>query len=144
MTSRCQSGLSALQNCFVRRLPSDAWYLMASHILSLTLAEQNWRQNSTFMLYAVFQDRMWAVELYMFWLQQLYQTIGPRTLLRQLNCSSWSCHPTLMPFWLQSACTLVLTLVSSTLSVEVCRSRVLKSVNVAHSKQTCIVGRAVT
>ena len=96
------------------------------------------------MMYAVFQDRMWAVELYMFWLQQLYQTIGPRTLLRQLNCSSWSCHPTLMPFWLQSACTLVLTLVSSTLSLEVCRSRVLKSVYVAHSKQTCIVGRAFT
>ena len=74
--------------------------------------------------------------MYMFWL--LYQIVGPRTLLRQLNWSSWSCHPTWMPFWWQSARTLLLVLVSSTFSPGVYRSRVCM-LRIA-SKHTSLAG----
>lgn len=91
-------------------------YCLASHMLSLTLAEQNWRQNSTCKLCAGIFVRWQVSSQIVHFLAA--QTIDSRILLRQLNCSSWSCHLTLMPFWWQSACTLVLMLVSSTLSLE--------------------------
>ena len=69
----------------------------------------------------VLSERKWTLKLYMFWL--LDETISPRSLLRQLNWSSWSCHPILMLFWWQSACSMFSKLVPSTLTLEVYRSR---------------------